>query len=285
MKRILFAIALAFTLQTASAQGMVIDKTKMTKSSKLKSDTLVLDKVSYRVTYKTRLVTDTTKTPYNYRDDEMRTDIGETGISKFYSYMTVLHDIALQETVKGGSFDLTNIPRQGPIGWTFFRNYPKQGRTLLHDRAGFTRYQCDEPIETPEWTIVPDSTAELLGYPCQLAVANFKGRTWYAWFTEDIPLDEGPWKLGGLPGLILKAYDAPRQYIFEGAGLEQVDGKEDIVLVNDGRKRENVSQKDLRHAQEAIDMNAEIASMGGKVTDQDGNPIKFPRRPINPIER
>lgn len=60
-----------------------------------------------------------------------------------------------------------------------------------------------------------------MGYQCRLAKTRYKGRTWSAWYAEDIPLDAGPWKLGGLPGLILRAYDADSFYVFDATALRQ----------------------------------------------------------------
>lgn len=56
-----------------------------------------------------------------------------------------------------------------------------------------------------KWKLVPDSTKSILGHECQLAETDFRGRHWKVWFTLDIPLPIGPWKFGGLPGLILQA--------------------------------------------------------------------------------
>ncbi|MFW6222143.1 MAG: GLPGLI family protein, partial [Bacteroidota bacterium] len=39
---------------------------------------------------------------------------------------------------------------------------------------------------------------QVVGYDCQKATAFFRGRTWYAWFTNQIPVADGPWKFHGL---------------------------------------------------------------------------------------
>ena len=63
-----------------------------------------------------------------------------------------------------------------------------------------------------KWIIQQDSDKQIAGYPCQLGYCHFRGRTWKAWFTTDIPVSNGPWKLAGLPGLILEAYDSAYHY-------------------------------------------------------------------------
>ena len=47
----------------------------------------------------------------------------------------------------------------------------------------------------------------ICGYACKKAEARFGGRNWVAWYSTEIPLSFGPWKLNGLPGLILYATD------------------------------------------------------------------------------
>lgn len=57
-----------------------------------------------------------------------------------------------------------------------------------------------------KWQILNESK-NILDYKCKKAVGEFRGRKYIAWFTTDISASYGPWKLGGLPGLILEAED------------------------------------------------------------------------------
>ena len=78
----------------------------------------------------------------------------------------------------------------------------------VYDKAGSLEHgYYTEPLGEIVWEI-SDSTKIVLGYDCVMATANYHGRDWTAWFTPDIPLQEGPWKLCGLPGLILAANES-----------------------------------------------------------------------------
>lgn len=287
MKKVVTTLMLvSFTLM-ANAQGMIIDKTQARNTKKAKSDTLTIDQVAYRITYNSKSVTDTTKTPYRYKDDEMRLEIGKNGVSRFYSYTRFLRKQMTAEMIKkGGGIDLTSIPKGGAISWELYKNYPVQGKTLYLDVISLDSYQCEETVETPDWQLVPDSTKEILGYQCQMATTRFKGRQWTVWYTEDVPMDEGPWKLRGLPGLVLSAYDAKRQYVFEGAGLEQVSTDQPVVIVEE--KREKISQKNFRKVLSRYDPMAALSSRGIKiisVKEADGSEGKLPTKlPSNSIE-
>ena len=64
------------------------------------------------------------------------------------------------------------------------------------------------------WRITNDKK-EILGYMCKKAVGNFRGRQYTAWFTPSIPVDYGPWKFRGLPGVILSVQDEKKIIAFE----------------------------------------------------------------------
>lgn len=63
-------------------------------------------------------------------------------------------------------------------------------------------------------------TATVCGYECFNATCYWRGRDFTAWFTPDIPVEYGPWKFGGLPGLIMKVSDDDGIYVFEAVAVE-----------------------------------------------------------------
>lgn len=80
-----------------------------------------------------------------------------------------------------------------------------KGKTSFYTSKGGTKFVINEDKPEFKWNIEEDSTKNIYGYQCTKAATYFRGRHWVAWFTQDIPIDAGPWKLRGLPGLILEA--------------------------------------------------------------------------------
>ena len=59
-----------------------------------------------------------------------------------------------------------------------------------------------------------DSVANICGHLCRSASGTFRGRTYNVFYAEDIPVSSGPWKLSGLPGLILHADVDNGKFVF-----------------------------------------------------------------------
>ncbi len=100
-----------------------------------------------------------------------------------------------------------------------YKNY-SANQVVEEDYFDITPWRYKEEWVKPEWTIT-DETKEILGYECVKAVTDYRGRKWIAWFTPEIPVEEGPGKVCGLPGLILEAYDVNRDDVVEWCGLRQ----------------------------------------------------------------
>ena len=75
----------------------------------------------------------------------------------------------------------------------------------VYDLKSDELWRYHEPIYEMEWTIMEDSIKNILGFECIKAQTDYHGRTWKVWFSPEIPVHDGPWKLHGLPGMILNA--------------------------------------------------------------------------------
>lgn len=101
-----------------------------------------------------------------------------------------------------------------------FKDFVKSVSTT-YDEAGMG--ECgyyDEPFSEIDWVIAEDSTKNILNYQCIMATADYHGRKWTVWFTPEIPMQDGPWKFCGLPGLVLEASEPSGQHYFIATGVE-----------------------------------------------------------------
>lgn len=93
--------------------------------------------------------------------------------------------------------------------------------STTYDAAGMG--ECgfyDEPFSEIDWLIDEDRAKTVLGYQCIMATADYHSRKWTVWFTPEIPMRDGPWKLCGLPGLIMEASEPSGQHSFTANGIE-----------------------------------------------------------------
>ncbi len=87
-----------------------------------------------------------------------------------------------------------------PEVWT---NYP-DGKTTVRDAIPPSIYETQEARTPIDWKLT-DNTVTISGYLCKTATCQLHGRQWTVRYCEDIPTTAGPWKLCGLPGLIVEA--------------------------------------------------------------------------------
>ena len=223
MKKILFGVAsIILSAITTGAQGQII---------KDYSD------AELEVYYNKREVQDTLNMDTRFEDTKMSLRIGG-GHALFASTKTMWADsleIYNHDLYREIYFKLNPL---GSGVWTpmgsyeseyLFKNMPEGKNTVYHN-FGFDNYVYAEDIEPQEW-ILGDSVRSILGYECRLAESDYRGRHWIAWYAPEIAVSEGPWKLGGLPGLILEAYDSRRHYVFTALGMTtEVPGKVGIHI-------------------------------------------------------
>ena len=212
-----------------------------------------IDRLLLRFTYRVRIATDTVKNSDGHYYDNQALEIGEN-FNRYYSpFAENMDSVKFKAKSEGveGYIPAVNLndDEYGTYEDIFF-NYPDKGEITVYNRFLSTVYEYSEPVPSLHWDI-STSTDTVLGYECFMAEAEFRGRVWRTWFTYEIPMPYGPWKLGGLPGLILKAEDADSLFVFEMAGISDFRNgdmhiyrynertrkcrREDILKLNDMR--------------------------------------------------
>lgn len=71
-----------------------------------------------------------------------------------------------------------------------------------------------------KWEILKEKKT-IKDYTCQKAKTHFRGRTYYVWFTTEIPTQTGPWKFNGLPGLILRVENSTSTILMKATKIQK----------------------------------------------------------------
>ncbi|MDR1601988.1 MAG: GLPGLI family protein [Tannerella sp.] len=286
MKLIKVSAAIAvFCLQAVATNAQTVINI-VNPDEILKSDSI--DETLFTAQYEMTSVTDTS------RRDKTSTEMMmlKTGVrsSVFYSYTKYLADSVIEADRAGGaSIDVIaeHVKQyQSRINYKIYKNYPA-GKVTTLEQLAMSRFRCEEKNDVPQWELLPD-TATILSYSCRKAVCRFKGRDYEAWFTPDIPRSEGPWKLHGLPGLILKAQDARKEYVFECVGLVQEKPGNAISFGASGHEpvsRKNLNQLFERYAADPVGyISSSAPNVKVHIRNEAGESIRPKNMPYNPIE-
>lgn len=78
----------------------------------------------------------------------------------------------------------------------------------------------NEDISDFKWKLL-DGKKIILNFQCNEAKLDFHGRNYTAWYTNDIPISDGPYKFAGLPGLILEIYDSDNNFHYTALAINK----------------------------------------------------------------
>jgi len=279
MKRTLLLILTIMCLMEAKAQyvgsnGIPLDKFTVLDSAQMKFTYLFRYKKSwYRNDSDTALL-----------EDKQSLLIGAK-TSKYYSdYYYDYCKREMSRKINDESYTYKQM-EEGTCSFEIFKNYPDSKMTVI-EQAGVDmlggNYKYVEDMPSIQWKIDTD-TATILTYSCQKATTTFRGRNYTAWFAPDIPSNNGPWKFGGLPGLILKISDESHRYMFECIGMKQFEKPEPIKFFNlryTTLKREEMDKIYRRYFKDPIQFWKDIQSgINGQIDASD-----LPKMNYDPIE-
>ena len=159
------------------------------------------------------------------KKEMMLLDIDKNGSNyysrdKFVADSTSMADV--QKQIKGGSGNINISRRESPgqVGYKVTKSYP-DFKTYLFTRVSMDQYKVKEDQKL-EWKILPEKQ-KIGEYNTQKATTTYGGREWVAWFSTDIPFQDGPYKFYGLPGLIVKLEDITGSHIMTLVGNKKID--------------------------------------------------------------
>lgn len=119
--------------------------------------------------------------------------------------------------------------------FSVFKELSQKGELVYIDRIEENGYYYKENMPTFDWKM-QDGDTIVCSYPCQKAKTVFRGREWNVWYAIDLPYSDGPWKLSGLPGLILLAQDAKGDFRFVAQKIAMSDKEVPTYDVRQMRK-------------------------------------------------
>lgn len=116
---------------------------------------------------------------------------------------------------------------KGVVSYTVLKEFTDKKLTFT-DNVGGDQMKYEEELPQFNWKLTGQHK-KIGNYSCQKAQCDFRGRTYEAWFTTEIPVNNGPWKFHGLPGLIMEVSDTRNQYKFEFVYMD--NNVADIMLL------------------------------------------------------
>lgn len=125
-----------------------------------------------------------------------------------------------QEKLANSPDGHVSMNRSSHASGTAYYQYPDDKKLVRKEPLAINSYLVTSDLPAIDWKIRGD-TATFGGLHCQKATAHFMGRDYTAWFCPDLPLHVGPWKLNGLPGVIVEAYDEKKDVVFKFDGIEK----------------------------------------------------------------
>lgn len=229
MKRFLLFLSVCAVVtvkaQTRGATAINFDGGEMNINSSDISKQKQIGVANMDILYDYKYITDTTDNS-KLKSDRMILQVGKN-ITKFYSYLSMKADSLI--SVASAEEVLANVGKfKGGETFSVYTNYP-HGKITTIDKMGVDWFCVEEVQQKIDWKLMED-IKDILGYKCHKAQCFFRGRSWIVWYSEQIPVPVGPWKLHGLPGAILEAVDSEGHYSFVMVGITAKFNKPIIIV-------------------------------------------------------
>ncbi|GAB6982750.1 GLPGLI family protein [Prevotella dentasini] len=208
-----------------------------------------IDTLALKIHYATEYIETTNQVGFPAIDRQVL-EIGNHS-SKYYSELTAIYQNTI-DSMRKAKVDIeifVDYVQNTDKGQTYqiYKNYPQDGQ-LTWNGSFYEKifFGYEENLPTIEWEFLEGDTT-IIGYPCKKAKGTLRGTDWTVWYAIDLPYSDGPWKLCGLPGVILKATESRGCFNFTAIGIETA--KEIVPIIHEKRKYQKTTpllyQKEL----------------------------------------
>lgn len=161
----------------------------------------------------------------------------------------------------------------------------RKNENIIYQESIVTeKYEYEEEMPEMKWILLKGDTI-INTYQCSKAKIDFRGRTYIAWYAQELNLPYGPYIFSGLPGLIFKIQDTSNHYIFTINGLRKTQGNDPIYKWT-GKKIINTDRKEARKIYRNYCANPikAIMNSGGTIIISEKDQASVAPKPYNPIE-
>lgn len=243
-----------------------------------------------RFIYEYQFIPDSTNVS-EVKSEMMNLDVSDEG-SQFYSYDKYSSDSLRRAEIRkmasdGGSISIKVDSDKGSVKYKISKKYPDYN-VFFHNRVLLDNYKVAEERKI-NWKISSEKQ-KVREWNTQKAEADFGGRHWTAWFASDIPIQDGPYKFHGLPGLIVKLEDKTKSHVFNLQGVKNIkELSKDIISDKNIAINQKQYDKLIRDFEKDPTSGLKMIQSGGitiKMVDGQNNHMKeMEQRQIEKIKK
>ncbi|WP_312089905.1 GLPGLI family protein [Chryseobacterium sp.] len=172
---------------------------------------------NYNADYELKYKLDSLSQTYNHENFVL--NFNKNG-SFFSSEKNILN--SLNQDIPDGVIDMSQVKKNKTLFLEKIYFNPISGLNCYINSLGVNYFYTQE---IPNWKILNEQKI-INGIVCKKAETYFVDRHWYAWYSDAYPVNYGPYKFVGLPGLIIEVFDKENTYIFNALNIKENSIKE-----------------------------------------------------------
>ncbi len=239
---------------------------------------VVIKSQSHRFYYQYQFVPDSTKI------DSIITETTRLEVfkdhSEFVSEMSAKRDSALTKSAEKQTGEIGTALPDGKFKNKIWKSKDKMYST---EHIGIEPFKVINDKKF-EWKLT-NEVKKIQNYLCQKANLTYGKRIWEAWFTNEIPIQDGPHIFRDLPGFIVQMKDSKNHHVFELIGNAKTQNSNSNIIekkmfraIEVNRKQFNKKWQDFRKnpiggTEQFMIINPQISQI--RMYDESGNEMNM----------